>query len=233
MPEIFKQTQVSSMEDTKPVRLTVEGLSNERLWITQINGQSVPNFQIMNAIGPEIYVNVFNHRLAPFNLAGIYVTADCDGEVEQDGEPPFLTFYKQNNIVQRTESIRITFNGIVIQGYMVRLSIGNYSQEGIDGHTFKLEFLGTIDGLQKATNEDATALGARFQGQSAKQLRLEAISRLSADPTSILNSAARVVSGNRDNPNTFVVPPEVLGLGGPAGLNFANTGFVGLSGVAP
>jgi hypothetical protein len=205
MPPIFKQTEVSSLEDSKPVRLTVEGLTNERLWVTQINGQTVPNFQIMHAIGPEIYVNVFNHRLAPFNLAGIYVTADCEGEVEQDGEPPFLTFYKQNNIVQRTTPLRITFNGIVIQGYMVRLNIGNYSQEGIDGHTFKLEFLGTIDGLQKPVNEDSTALGARFQGQSARQLRLEAIARLSADPSSILNSAARVVTGSRDRPGTFVL----------------------------
>jgi hypothetical protein len=149
MAFIFGETAVFGIEDPKPARLTIEDFANnENLWLTDIRGGAKPNYQLMYAVGSDVYLNAFNQRLAQFDIQGIHILNNCAGAFQTTGDPPFLDFYKDNNIIQRTNPLKITFEGIVITGWMVEVAIGAYSQESVDGHRFGLTFIGTINGLQ-------------------------------------------------------------------------------------
>jgi len=145
--KLFSETQVASLSDTKQARLVIEGLSEEELWITGLDGSVQPNYQLMYAIGAGAYLNAFSQRLSLFQLQGIHVVSTCDSD-DTGKEPPFLTFYKENNIVlPDKDPIGITFNSITVTGWVVKMIIGEYSKDGIDGHTFQIMFLGLIDGI--------------------------------------------------------------------------------------
>jgi len=178
--QVFKQTQVASIDDPKPARLTVEGLTGEELWLTEIKGDVSPNFQLMHAVGKGAYLNAFNQRLSPFEITGVYVASSCDGSAPA-GEPEFLKFYKERNIVASPDPLRLTYNGITITGFLTRLVLGKYSQDKIDGHKFTLKFLGVIDTLADQTFE----FGGEFTdiSQSASDLSDAARARLGAENT--------------------------------------------------
>lgn len=149
---LFPRTQLAALQDDKPVRLTIDKLDDDKLWLTKISGSVKPNFQLMYAIGSDKYINTFSQRLSVWPISGVYALADCNGPIDAVGEPPFLKFYKQHNISAAATNLRITFSGIVITGYLVELSIGDYQQEIIDGYQFNLSFLGAINGLEEVRN---------------------------------------------------------------------------------
>jgi len=168
--DVFGTTQLASFADNKPVRLTVDGLVDEKLYLTSIRGEINPNYQLMYTIGRGQYLNSFSHRLSLFTIQGIYVLVDCNGPLDNVGEPPFMIFYKKHNINTSSKSVRITFNNIVITGFLVKLSLGNYQQEGrgdVDGHMFTLLFLGAIDGLNPPPR--TTQAGASTERGSSAQ----------------------------------------------------------------
>jgi len=172
--DVFGTTQLASFADDKPVRLTVDGLKDEKLYLTSIRGEVNPNYQLMYTVGRGIYLNSFEHRLSLFTIQGIYVLVNCNGPLDNRGEPPFMLFYKRHNINTSSKAVRITFNNIVITGFLVKLSLGNYQQEGmgdVDGHMFTLLFLGTIDGLnpppQTAQAGASTTPGSYARGLAA------------------------------------------------------------------
>ena len=145
---IFKSTQLAALQDDKPVRLTIDKLDEDKLWLTKISGSIKPNFQLRYAISGQKFINTFQQRLSIWPISGVYALADCDGPIDAVGEPPFLQFYKKHNISAAATSVKITFSGIVITGYLVELSIGDYQQEVVDGYQFNLSFLGSIDGTE-------------------------------------------------------------------------------------
>jgi hypothetical protein len=153
---IFKRTQLASLADEKPVRLTIDGLDDDRLWLTKISGGIKPNFQLMYAISGQKYINTFKQRLSIWPIGGVYALADCNGPIDAVGEPPFLEFYKKHNISAAATNLKITFSGIVITGYLVELAIGDYQQEIIDGYQFQLSFLGVIDGTEEEADPTQT-----------------------------------------------------------------------------
>jgi hypothetical protein len=161
MALLFKGTAVFGLEDVKPVRLTIEDFrNNELLWLTDIKGSTKPNFQLMYSVGKDTFINAFNQRLSVFQISGVHILNNCDGAFNSSGEPPFLSFYKANNIIARTESLKISFENIVVSGFMIELEISSYSQEGIDGHRFTLTFLGSISGLQQDASSGSGGVGA-------------------------------------------------------------------------
>jgi hypothetical protein len=147
---IFKETQVAGIEDVKPVRLTVEGLASEEMWLLDIKGETSPNYQLMYAVGNDAYLNAFNQRFSLFSVSGVHILSTCSAQ-GASGEPPFLKFYKNNNIVTGSSTTNITYSGITMKGYMVGLALGSYNQEGIDGYQFTLKYLAKLDALEAAT----------------------------------------------------------------------------------
>jgi len=163
MPDsLFQNTTIKGLQDNKPARLIIEGFAREEFWITGLSGGVQPNYQLMYAVGPGAFLNAFNQRLSMFQLDGIHVPADCDRDT-QNAEPAFLTFYKERNIVaagarsngEPSAPTYMSFNNITLIGFVVGLSIGNYSKEGIDGHTFQFKFLAKIDGLDELRTQPA------------------------------------------------------------------------------
>jgi len=191
--EVMSETRVKSLKDEKPVRLTIKGLTSEMLWITSLTGSVSPNYQLMYSIGAGAFLNAFNQRLSLFQLSGIHIAQACDNEQDPDDDPPFLTFYKERNIViagaKSTNDLgtptRISFNNIVIVGWVVKLDIGEYSKEGIDGHTFAMSFLGQIDGIdQHFTAEEIPAA----EGDTVNQRLVT--SETETSDSSVLNAAS-------------------------------------------
>jgi hypothetical protein len=165
--DLFSKTSVLGVTDDKPARLVIEGLTTEELWINSVKGGVEPNYQLMYSVGDGAFLNAFNQRFSLFMLDGIYIPSQC-GTVSSDKEPEFLKFYKKHNIVTSSaaseedigDPIGITFNNITITGWVVKLAIGSYSKEGIDGHTFSLSFLGKIDGIDQYFTADKPSEGA-------------------------------------------------------------------------
>lgn len=145
---LFQRTQLASLADEKPVRLTIDGLDDDALWLTSLRGEVKPNFQLMYAIDGGKFINTFRQRLSLWPIQGVYALADCGGPIDAVGEPPFLRFYNKHNISRAATNVRITFSGIVIIGYLVQLAIGEYQQEIIDGYKFNLTFLGAVEGTE-------------------------------------------------------------------------------------
>lgn len=170
---LFENTKVEPLADTKPARLVIEGFANEEFWVTSVEGEVSPNFQLMYAIGPGAFLNAFNQRLSTFSLKGLHIPGSCDGR-DDESEPPFMKFYKQFNIVTAGgtvetpgDPIGISFNNITLTGYVVKLQIREYSQQGIDGHAFVLMFLGVVDGVEGAYTADALAADTLFTVKSS------------------------------------------------------------------
>jgi len=164
---LFQETAVAGVEDVKPARLTVSGLDNEEIWLLDIKGGTTPNYQLMYSVGNEAFLNAFNQRFSIFTLSGVHILATCEGEPTQ-GEPPFLTFYKNNNIVSNATPVSVAYSGLTMSGYMVGLKLGSYNQEGIDGYQFTLEYLGKIDTVEAASKEvqfsQSTSVAVEFEG---------------------------------------------------------------------
>ena len=145
MQELFGPSKAVGVPDeSSKTRLVVEGLTSEELWLTSIRGDIEPNYQIMYSLGAEVFLNSFQPKLSIFQIKGVYIFEVCGSK--SDGEPEFMTFYRANNIGVADSPLRITFNTIVITGYLVKLMIGEFSQGAIEGHSFELQFLGMLDG---------------------------------------------------------------------------------------
>ena len=69
---LFKRTQLASLADEKPVRLTIDQLDDDRLWLTQISGGIKPNFQLMYAMSGQKFINTFQQRLSVWPIKGVY-----------------------------------------------------------------------------------------------------------------------------------------------------------------
>ena len=147
----YNRTFTKGLADDKPIRLVVEGLPGELIWLTAIGGGVSPNYQIMYSIGARAFINTFNQKLSMWTISGLYIPGTCEGAQDPDRQPPFVTFYNERNIVNSDEPIRITFNNIVITGFLVNLEIQQYDQEGIDGHRFTLKFLGKMNNIDDRT----------------------------------------------------------------------------------
>jgi hypothetical protein len=142
---LFENTDVTDLNDVKRIRLVIDGLESEDIWMTSISGQVSPNYQILYSLGAQVFINAFNNRLGQFKITGIYVPEGCQGEA-QGGTPPFIDFYKKVQITHQ-EPAKITYDGISIKGWAIAMTLKNYSQNNIDGHEFTIEFLGRVRGL--------------------------------------------------------------------------------------
>ena len=163
MNDIFGDKKVAAINAVgKKVRLVVEGLKDETIWITSVRGEIEPNFQLMYSIGAQIYINTFQHKLSAFTLGGVYVFDLCGQEA--GGTPPFLSFYLRNNIAVSDRPIKVSFNGIVVTGYIVKLVIGEFNQDNIEGHEFSMPFLGIVEG----TGAGGTQAAGRLSGTGAR-----------------------------------------------------------------
>jgi hypothetical protein len=199
---LFQETQVAGLPDPKAIRLVISGLSDETLWLLTISGGIAPNYQLMYSIGADAYLNAFNQRLSMFEIEGVYIPTACDTGAPRD-EPAFMTLYKERNIVSTSETTRMTYNGITIIGYFVKLDLGEYSKQGIVGHTFSLKFLGKIDRLDdgdtgRISTEANTPGTAQVPQTAAVQIQNRASDVLFAlnHFRSPLNAAARVPSAH-------------------------------------
>lgn len=143
---LFETTEVTEANTVQKVRLTVDGLEGEDLWLTDIKGFVAANYQLMYSMGVQAFVNAFNHRLGKFEVTGIHISNGCG--LSGSGRAPFVDFYDQVNITKRRPT-RISFDGITITGWATEMHIGNYSKQGADGHMFTLKFEGRINELGK------------------------------------------------------------------------------------
>lgn len=170
--KLFSVTQLVDFADDKPVRLVIDGLSaqNEQLYLNRIRGDIQPNFQLLYAIGPGKYINGFDQRLGPFAIDGVYVLTDCEGQQDTQTKPPFMTFYEENNILTRVRNgqgpIRITFEGIVLEAWIVKLTIGDYQKEGIEGHAFTLNILAQLQDPAGDRQDRSTAEAAASRAKA-------------------------------------------------------------------
>lgn len=195
--KIFGQTEVAGLADEKPVRLVVEGLAGELIFLTNIRGGVSPNFQLMYSIGAKAFINTFSQRLSMFELSGLYIPNTCEtGEV--DREPAFLTFYDRRNIVNSSQPIRISYNNIVITGFLVNLDIKDYNQQGIDGHAFTLKFLGKLENIRDRNTVSGSLAAA---AQSVK----DELAAQSASVKGSLSAAYNTVSGSQGTVRTGTV----------------------------
>lgn len=158
---LWRTTEVGCINDEAPIRLIVSGLNDDTLWLTGLKGSVEPNFQLMYSFGPKAFINAFNQRLSMFSISGIYVPSTCNGGGAK-GEPAFVGFYRKRNIVSSDDPTKITFDGITITGWFVRLVIGEVTKQGIDGHLFSLDFLGRL----KKAGESASGDGGSEEGVS-------------------------------------------------------------------
>jgi hypothetical protein len=146
MPDLFNETELVQLADGKNVRLVIDGLETEDIWLVSIGGEVQPNFQILYSLGVKAFINAFGNRLGNFQLSGIYINPTCSDE---GGEvPPFIKFYNEVQITKK-KSTTMSFNGITIQGWATRMTIKNYSKQNIDGHEFTIQFLGRIRELEE------------------------------------------------------------------------------------
>jgi hypothetical protein len=151
MPVLFDKTNIAELSADKKIRLVVDGLEDEELWLLDIAGSVTPNYQILYSLGATAFVNAFNNRLGKFTISGIYIPSACEekggtsnsSDESSDDTPPFIEFYKKIQITQK-ESATMAYNGISIIGWAVQLDIKKYSQNNIDGHAFTISFLGRI-----------------------------------------------------------------------------------------
>ena len=147
MPILFQDTDIVELNDTaKKVRLTVDGLETEDIWLTDVAGQVQPNYQILYSLGVRAFINAFNNRLGQFSITGIYIPDGC--QETGGGTPPFIEFYKKVQITQSTPA-KISYDGISIQGWATQMNLKSYSQNNIDGHEFTIQFLGRIRELEQ------------------------------------------------------------------------------------
>jgi len=156
----------------KPQRLTIQGFKDDKLYIVKLDGGVRPNFQLMYAIGPGIYLNAFQQRMSLFNLEGLHILADCKNNVDTE-EPAFFQFYKANNIVASVKMLTMAFNKITMTGYLVDLRIQNYNQDNVEGYIWTLQFLGWINNLTVA-KAMAAAAGAAAGNTVAQNINAEA-----------------------------------------------------------
>lgn len=184
---IFKDTQVKGMEDDKPTRLTfpdvtLPGIPNleDEFWITDVQGGIEPNYQILYAFSNNIYVNAFTPRLTLFQLQGIYVPSRflCDTEGgggdanSSQKQPAFMQMYWQYNIVdanadpENQRILTVSFNNIVIRGFLVKAHIQRYNKDAIDGHEFNLHLLGFME-TGDVTDSDVQSQKAASAAASA------------------------------------------------------------------
>lgn len=150
MPDLtlFPKTTMGAVGD-KPQRLTITGFVDDKLFITNMDGGVRPNFQLMYAIGPGIFLNVFQQRMSLFTLEGLYIVATC-GDADTEEEPAFFRFYKEHNIVATEEMLTLAFSKITMTGYLIDLKIKNYNQDNVEGFVWVLQFLGWINNLTSA-----------------------------------------------------------------------------------
>jgi hypothetical protein len=147
MADIFGQTAIVPFANDNKIRLTISGLDNAKIFLTSVDSNVKPNYQLQYSVGAARFINSFNHRLSMLNIEGKYVLANCNGPLDASSEPPFMQFYKQNNISTSQNPIKISYSGIVINGFLISLDTGRHNQEQVDGFGFRMGFLGAIDGL--------------------------------------------------------------------------------------
>lgn len=170
---LFSETKVAAIADAKPARLVIDGVADEELWLLSIEGAVSPNFQLTYSIGPGAFLNAFSQRLGTFMIKGIHVSGACTAT--KDGqEPPFIKFYKKYNIIAAGataegsgETLSMSFNNVTIIGYVVKLALREYSQQGIDGHAFEMSILGKVDGLDAGFTADQIQQDAAPTAQEA------------------------------------------------------------------
>ena len=157
MSRLWDKTEVGAYADDSPIRMVVSGLTDENIWLTSLKGSVEPNYQIMYSIGADAYINSFNQRLSVWTITGIYIPKLCSGGSRKPG---FVSLYNSKNIT-KTKATKITFDGITITGYIIRLTINDVMKQGIDGHIFSLDFLGRLGG-GRSTNGGGGALGGQI-----------------------------------------------------------------------
>jgi hypothetical protein len=147
--DIFGQrTAVAPFANNNKVRLTIQGLStNDQIFLTAVKGDIKPNYQLQYSVGAGRYINSFTHRLSMFVIEGKYILANCNGPFDAVTSPAFFRFYQSRNISNSSRPVRIAYSGIVITGFLVALTTGRHNQEALDGYSFTLTFLGSVNGL--------------------------------------------------------------------------------------
>jgi len=121
-------------------RLKIEGLSGLDVWVTSIAGILATNHQILYGLDSSVYVNSFNRRLDVQTIEGIHALTTCTGSA---ASPEFLRFFNKHAIDNSSEPVRMSYSGILIVGFPVRLVIGRFSADkGLEGQTWTMNFQG-------------------------------------------------------------------------------------------
>ena len=185
---LFEKTQLGSINDSKPARLTIKEFQNGRLFVNNVGGGVKPNYQLMYSIGDDIFLNTFSDRLSLWTLRGLHILTDCEG-ADVPGEPPFLTFYKEYNI--KTErTVSMSFAGITMKGYLVHMTVQDYNQNGVEGFQFNLQYLALLQNLEKGAAAGAAAGQA---GSAAGTSGSGSGSSLSDTQMAVLRSAGQSI----------------------------------------
>jgi hypothetical protein len=169
MATIFHEsTGLASIADDKPVRLTIPKFPNGTLLITKISGGVQPNYQILYSLGSDVFITAFNQRLSPWNISGIHIPGSCNkGAQDFNGEPAFVDLYRKFNIRTAKQPLDMAFNDIVVTGFFIGMTVGDYSQNGIDGYTWETTFLGRMTNLLENPDPivvaEGDAVGAAVQ----------------------------------------------------------------------
>lgn len=164
------KTAIAPFANDNKVRLVISGLNtNDKIFLTGVKGEVKPNYQLQYSVGAGRYVNSFTHRLSMFVIEGKYVLANCNGPFDATTDPAFFQFYKEKNISNSADPIQISYSGMVLTGYLVGLTTNRHNQEAVDGFSFTLTFLGSMDGLtnQPSTSQAGTSSSDNYNNPRA------------------------------------------------------------------
>ena len=188
---LFPSTTMGAVAG-KPQRLTIQGFTDEKLFVVKLDGGVKPNFQLMYAIGPGIFLNAFQQRMSVFNLEGLHILTDCVANVDTD-EPAFFRFYKAHNIVSSTKMLTMAFNKITMTGYLIDLKIQNYNQDNVEGYLWNLQFLGWINNLPSAkATKSTTGTGT---AQNTLYNRMSSVFTVGGQRFGVLTAASAATPG--------------------------------------
>ena len=199
MADIFKGSATAGIQSNDKIRLTVQGLESEDIWLEEIQGTVKPEFEIMYTFDKTIFINTFLQKLSSFVIAGRVSLESCSGG---NKKPAYIPFYKKYNIVNSKTPIKMTFDGLTIKGWVTEAKIGparNIAKESIEEHNFTLTFLGLLmntlstedtqaeglDSISGAFDSVADALSGSFDGVSGSGVR-DALSNARTSITSSL-----------------------------------------------
>lgn len=137
MGDVGKSADVDVIKNKR--LLTVEGLTDNSIYLLDVKGRGKDNIQVLYSMGGGAFVNSFSGLLTTFSISGIHLMG-CDGS---KGKPGYVKFFNKRKI-SKGKATRLTFDGIVIEGYVLEVDFQSMEVEQGYGSSFTLQLLGRI-----------------------------------------------------------------------------------------